>query len=600
MLRASTYPDRFWRKLVLSIGFVSVAGAVILAHQNPAAGYEVSLYTMTPMWVWVGLLAAFSISLGIAFSSDRDQSVRSIALSLGGLAAITFVGLPIIRGYHFYGQHDSLTHLGWTRAIVDGTILPFDLAYPGIHTSAVFISSIIDVSVPHSLLLVVLLLATLSFVFIPLSVNNITSSRSPVVIATFGAFMLLPITTISTHMHAHPTTQAIFYSTLFVYLLTKFVYIGRRVGTFSTVGLALAITSTAAVLFHPQLAAHLLVVALGICFVQFIGRRWHVFDAVATHRSLYGQTLFLAAVFVLWTANFGFYLNTIEHVIRSMIEFITGAGQAGESIAGQGVSLSEIGVGMGEILLKLFGPHLFFALFAGGLVLATFTPGIETQHDRSTIAYFTAGLAGLGLLFGIYFFASGGMYFRVFGLIMVFIVIIGTLAVSSVYSTVSKRISPGASRPVFAVGLSLLLVVSLLAVFPSPYIYQASPHVSDKQAHGYETMFETRDEEVEIAGLRGVPNRFDDAVHGNPERMKAHETVPESAFEQPLTTYYSSDRYLVLTSGDYDREQLAYRGLRYTEDDFDSVGTQPGVDLVQSNGEFDLYYVTADNSSVDE
>ncbi|WP_265107813.1 MFS transporter [Halosolutus halophilus] len=591
-------------KIALSVGFLSVAIAALVAHANPATGYEISIYSMTPDLVWAGLTVAFVVSLFVALASTthRDRGLRSVALVLGGTVATVFVGLPIVRGYHFYGQHDALTHLGWARAISEGTITPFDLFYPGIHTVTVVINSALGISLSRSMLFVVLLASLVFFAFVPLCVGAIVPKRLAVVVATFSAFLLLPITTISMYMSAHAMSQAVLFSALFVYLFAKYVDAGRDVTTVSAVGILFALVSIAIVTYHPQLAAHLIVVLLGIAAVQYLARRVASADRIAGQTPVYGQTLFLIAVFVLWISNHGFVSDTIAYFFISVVEVVFGDGMgAGSSVTTQGASLQAIGGSLIEIFFKLFFPQLVFTLLAGLLGLGALVHWNRLESVRAETTYFVAGLSGLGCLFVVYFLTPGSkMYFRAFGLVMLFVTILGSISLFVILTELRRRSSSAVGRSghaLFTVGFSFLVILSLAAVFPSPYIYNASPHVSEGAISGYETAFTNQDEDVGIVGLRGTANRYDDAVNGNADRMRLHESASETAFDDELTTYYESDRYLILTSADYQREQRAYRGLRYAQEDLRSITTEPRVYRVQSNGEFEMYYINSENST---
>ncbi|MFP8954051.1 MFS transporter [Natrialbaceae archaeon A-arb3/5] len=596
-------PDEPIRKVLLSVGFLALAASVLLAHTTPATGYEVSIYTMTPLWVWAGLALALAVSLGVSLApSTSGRGTRPIALVLGGLAVTVVAGLPIIRGYHFFGHHDALTHLGWARGISEGAFSPFDLFYPGLHTTTVFVNSVVDVPLESAMLLVVLFTTMAFVVFVPLSVGTIVPDSLAVTIAAFGAFLLLPITTISTFMHPHSMTQTILLFALFVYLLLKYVTVDEK----PSLGLTLlfALVATSAVVYHPQYVAHMLVVCLGICAVQFLAPRLPYLSGTSTvrqiadHQRLYGQTLFLIAIFLVWSANYGFFSGFAERAISSAASFLlTGSGQAGASIAQQGGSLAAIGVSLGEIFVKLFFAHLVVTLLAGLLILAVVFTGRPSRFPDvpAVTMYLGAGLVGLAGLFVTYFASvTSEMYFRVFSLMMVFLVILASIAIHEGVVSLSNRFSAGPVRTFAAGAIAILLVLSLASVFASPYIYGQSHHVSEQQMHGYETAFDNAADETDFAGLRGAPDRYADAIDGRETRSRAHVTATADTFEQGPGEYYDEDRYLVVSQVDYDRELLAYHGIQYSESDFDSLDDDPALNRVHSNGEVTTYQVSTE------
>ncbi|QFU85012.1 MFS transporter [Natronorubrum aibiense] len=606
MSTQSAVDDDLFRKVALVVGFLAIAGSALAARANPATGYELSLYTMTSPFVWAGLVVALAVALAVAFvpssGTSHTRGTQALALVLGGVVMVVFAGLPIIRGYRFYGHHDALTHLGWARAISEGTIVPFDLFYPGIHTVTVLINSALGIPLSRSLLFVVLISVLVFCVFVPLCVGTITQSQQAAAIAAFSAFLLLPITTISMYLQAHAMSQAVLFSALLFYLFVKYLRVDRTSASVSAIGVLFALTATATVVYHPQLVAHLIAVFIGISVVQYVARRFWSRGRIAGQTPMYSVTLFFIALFLVWTANHGFFSGMLEYFFESVIEYFFERGSGGEeTIATQGTSLASLGGGLLEIFLKLFFPQLMFSLLAGGLALAAvvFRRSPYVSSIRAETTYFVTALVALVPLFLIYFAASGAtMYFRVMGLMMVFVTILGSLVIYGLSTRYANRRqqSPSTSRPLLAAGFAVLLTLSLVAIFPSPYIYNASPHVSDAQMDGYGTAFETQADDVGFIGLRDGPNRFDDAINGNAERMHLHEGPPEEGLNSRLAEQYDGDRYLVLTQADRERETIAYGELRYSEAEFDSIATQPRVDRVQSNGEFELYWIRGNDN----
>ncbi|SIS00674.1 hypothetical protein [Natronorubrum thiooxidans] len=601
----SAVDDDLFRKVALVVGFLAVAGSALVARASPATGYELSIYAMTSPLVWAGLVIALSVALTVAFvPSSNAAHVRghqSLALVLGGLVMAVFAGLPIIRGYKYVGHHDALTHLGWARALSEGTITPFDLYYPGIHTVGVMIHSALGIPLTRSMLFAVLLPVIVFLVFVPLCVGTIVPERRAVVIGAFAGFLLLPITTISMYLEAHAMTQAVLLSAVFLYLFTKYLRTDRG-GSYTAVGVALLLVSMALVIYHPQLVAHLIVVLLGISAIQFLARRVSTGSRIASQTTVYGQTGFLIVLFVLWTATDGFFSDIALHFVGSAVEFLlTGVGGAGDSIATQGASIQGAGGSLLEIFFKLFFPHLLFTLITAVVVLGALVRWNRFDDVRAETLYFTVGLVGLTVLFGVYFVTSGSMmHFRVLGLMMLFATIIGAIGIhhlTAADSTESRSWFAGSRQPLLAVGFAVLLVLSLAAVFPSPYTYNASSHVSESTLNGYATAFDSSDDDVDFVGLRNGPNRYDDAVNGNEERMRFHTDVSDDAVNEGLPGQLDDDRYLVLTQSDYDREVIAYNELRYSEADLDSLSDHPDIDHIQSNGEFDMYYVHAETAA---
>lgn len=582
-------------KGLLALGFLVLGCAIVVAHTSPANGYEVSIYTHTPLPFWILLGLAFFLSLTVALET-ASAWLRRLALCLGGGAALTFVGLPILRGYWFISGGDALTHLGWARGIASGSIDPLELRYPALHTVSTLLEATVGVELRHAMLLVIVLLFGLFFVFVAMSTSLVLESRYSVTIGAFSAFLLLPITTLSTHMTPHAMSQAILFSAFFVYLLLKYVRTKQSLWATTSLGLLVSITSIALVPYHPQLVAHLLAVLLGISGVQFLYRQYWPTHPIASHRPVYGQAVVLGTAFIIWVTNHAFITDVIAFHLRSTIEYFLGdGGSAGGSVDAQGDSLAEIGGSLMEIVLKLLGPSLVFATLAGASIvwLVLNTDSRLRWKTHGLIPYFFVGLVVLTGLFGVYFFGStGDMYFRVFGLIMLFVTILGAVTVVSGVKTIQRVSSSGVAHSILVLGFGFLLIVSLLAVFPSPYIYSPSPHVTEQSMAGYERAFETGAEGVTFDGIRAGPNRYADAIDGGLERTRIHGAVSGEEIDAGIPQQYDDAQYISVGQQDRDREVIAYQELRYSQAQLASISEQPGTNRVQTNGQLETYYIS--------
>lgn len=597
MQRERAEPPRLADRGLLAVGFLALTTAVVVAHTSPATGYELSPYTETPVAFWAGLGTALLVSLFVSLRATADW-FRRLALLLGGLAATSFVGLPLLRGYHFFSGGDALTHLGWARGIRLGNFQPTELIYPALHVNSAMFDAAFGIDTAHAILLLVVTVASLFVVFVTLSASVVAENRYATVVAAFSAFLFLPVTLIATHMLPHAMSQAIMVSSLVVFLLLKYVRRPEIPRAPSALGAVFAISSSLLVLYHPQLVAHLLAVFLGICVMQALYRRYRADHPVASHRPIYAQTAVMTVAFALWVANREFVASVVEFTVTSAADFFYGQGAAAAGIASQGASLVRIGGSITEVFLKLFGASLVYVVLAGLLVLWTVWESDETVERTTggTVSYFAVALSGLLFVFALYFFGSvSEMYFRVFGLMMVLVTVLGAVALAHGMSSLSRRRSRSVVHGVAVVGLGILLVASLLTVFPSPYVYQPSAHVTESSMSGHATAFEHEQAGVGYLGIRAGPERYRDAWNAQGRKTSRYGAVTGEDIDAGLADRVDEDTYLTLTRADREREVVAYRELRYEREQIDSIAGQPGVSRVQSNGGFELFYVRAES-----
>jgi hypothetical protein len=166
------------RKLHLSLtaGYMSLCLATIIAWSRPATGYEPSIYSGTPVSFWVGILIALTVAVAASFCPNRTHRVAGVALA--GMSIITVVALPIIRGYYWVGEGDSLTHIGFALDIQNGLLPLQGFRYPAVHTIGVLTSDVTGVSLFQSFLLVIPIFVLLFFLFVPLAVRELVPTAN--------------------------------------------------------------------------------------------------------------------------------------------------------------------------------------------------------------------------------------------------------------------------------------------------------------------------------------------------------------------------------------------------------------------------------------
>ncbi|GAA0230374.1 hypothetical protein ACFFQF_13930 [Haladaptatus pallidirubidus] len=587
-------------KSALVLGFLALTAGVLVAHESPARAYELSIYRGTPALFWVGI--GFALLTGVAVAVSAPDWYRSLALALGGMSVLSVASLPVIRGYHFYGAGDSLTHLGWARDIVLGTMEPYELLYPGTHTVAVVISELTGLPLRRALLVMVSAFVLVFLLFVPLSARVIADDDRAVTFAALAGFLLLPINAISVFAMPHPTSQAIMFLPFVIFLLAKYVTAtdGSRLPLLgSSAGTLLALASIAIVFVHPQQAANAILLFGGVVVVQFVYRLFRNGHAIARHRTLYGQTVFLALAFLAWTPLHERSGGTVTALITSLFENPAAATDTTNAAA----SLSQLGGSIRLLFMKLFLVGVLFSLFAGIFMLGGLLDRVRGTDASAFSKYVAVGMIPLTVLFGAFFAASlGQFHFRILGFMMVPVTILGGIALARGVDALETRVPNDGPVAMFAGGLfAFLLVLSLLTVFHSPYMYQASGHVSESQMTGYETAFDNRGDAV-FTGLRSPGERYSDGILGYEESREASwrgqaiygsdlNATGENFTARRLATAFEEPRYLPVTDSAKQREIDVFGGLRFPREGFRTLDSHSGVSRVQSGGGFDLYYI---------
>lgn len=591
-------------KAVLTVGYLALTVAILGAYLSPAREYEVSIYQGTPTVFWLGLGIAILVSLFVSFYAPRGY-LSTAGLVLGGTSIVSVLSLPLIRGYAFLGTGDSMTHLGWVRDMLSGTLQPWGLFYPGLHTVSVFFREVVGLSSERSVMFFVVCIFLVFLVFVPLCVRAISGQDGAMLIGVFAAFLLLPMNQVATHISAHPVTDAILFSPVLLYLLVQFLLStpdasSARPAVFDSiprVSVLLALVSIALVVYHPQQAANTIILFTTICAVQFACHRYGIGDRIRDHRTLYGQTTLLVAVFVFWAARRERFVRTFGTVLEEVAGFfLEGSSEAAQVVQQRGGSLSAIGASTTELFLKLFFVSALFAALVALLMLISLL-GENEEFDSDTTAllrYFSVGLIVLvPYSFAFFIGVASKLFFRNLGFIMVIVTILGAIAIHRYVAALSELVVPERIRLATVLVLGFMLVLSAAVFFPSPYMYQATGHVTDARFNGHEVAFEHQAAGVEIYSVRDGPWRFEDAILGVEGRDSSrHEE--QGYYGNNLTdvrNQSTDDRYFIYSEADVIRELVVFRGLRFTEAQFNSLDSQPGVHRVQANGDVYLYYI---------
>lgn len=603
-------------EILTAVGFFAMSGALLIGHRSPAQGYELSIYTSTPLQFWIGVGIAAVVGISLSFSRRSSSTIRVFGYCLTAGSVTGIASIPVIRGYHFFGPGDSLTHLGWARDIATGQMNSLDLLYPGIHSLSVLVAKLSGLSLEYSVELVVIIFLIPFFVFVPLVVRYLADGWWAIPVGILAAALFVPINNVSIFRMAHPATQTILLVPFVTYLLLTHLdssgelrsgFRRRPIGT----DVLLATAGMAVVYLHPQIALSLISVLVAMSMLQLLARVGWPQTVIANHRLLISHTLFIGGVFLLWAPNHRRTRHASAAIVQSFIQFFSGTTAPADGAANRGTSLVDIGASIEVLFLKLFGVSLILSIIAGALILLTLYRRWNGSRPTTDtyILYLTAGFAALLVGFFVYFLSSvTTQYFRQLGFIMVFVTLIGAAGISRMVAA-GPRWLPDDTVLGFTVtepselalgGVKLLFIILLVASLPtlyrSPYIYQASDHVPESHADGIEATFDRMDRDVQLMGIRHGAGRYQDGIYGFNRARSSNITaqaVPPPVFNDGnYTAYYTESRYLLVTERDVKRETVVFKGLRYNREGATQLEDHHRLHRVVSNGEVRVYYIS--------
>lgn len=592
------------------LGMIAVAAAVWIGYRSPAAGYELSIYASTPVAYWVALCGALVLSVVLVFSRLSGPA-QPLGVLLGGFAMTTVLLTPVIRGYHYFGTTDSLSHLGTARDLSAGAMHAFENRYPVVHTLGSILTDTAGISLTHGLLLVVGIFIVCFFIFIPVTINAITHDSRLAYVGFFFGLLLLPLNHLSPSVYIHPTSQAVMYAPVLVFLFALLYREPAR-----SYSIAFVVAATMFVMLHPQQAANLVLFFVTIALVQLVRKKYVRLSEPAGSRPVYSLVMVFALIFWLWVQGIPAFWSAVGDTV--LVPFTET--QAAGTTATRSVSLDAVGGSLPEVFVKLFLVQLLCGLLAGVLMIAVSlkTAGIDrfrsiqaaltsdNESEQTLLFYVVAGFFAVSSVFIVYIVGGiSDQYFRHLGLMMVIVTMLTSIVVGRLALAVGRRGHPRFARRAVPLVLLVLLAASMPVVFASPYMYSPSDQVTEAQMSGYETSFEIQSPSIQFDDVRSSTSRYGNAIQGRSIPEEAYyneeqdgESIPDHFADQQLRAYYNQSTYVPVTEADRIRDPVLWKGFRFSHEDFRYLDSEPGINKVQSNGGYDLYLVTPSDQVV--
>ncbi|WP_160135424.1 hypothetical protein [Halococcus salsus] len=603
----NTDNSRLWR-IGAIIGLLSLTASVYTARYASIDGYEISIYTGTPLVAWIGFGIALFTAIGLCFRSDY-RLAQWTGAGLIIAVVFSFTALPLIRGYYFFASSDTFAQLGVIRDLIAGYGIPETILYPAPHLLATKITLITGLPIETSTMLLIPIFSILFCVFVELTSRRITPAQHQVGAGLVVGSTLPPIMTVQLpNLQMTPLVLAVFYVSFLFYLLNMYLLYSNRSRTI----FVLFISLPTLVFLHPLVGVAVAAFFAGTAIVRFV---FSIFRPTLTfpssRRILVGAGGVLGLIVYLQT----FSNPTFQGAIGSLILQIQNGISTTGGVANRTNGLSKIGASIWEILLKIFAAKIIIVLLASGSIIYSFKNikmGKNTK-SASLLSMYAVALVPIGGLM-IVTFAAGrvNLVTRFIGVTFVILSVFATTGISIIrakkWNTKSRAIS-------LWIVLFIVIAVASPALFTSPYLYQDSPHVTDREHTGYATLFKYRAEDVSIGTTRSLVYRHRTsqlgrrAARGNGYRLPNNEMLANIENKRPNPSFFPyhfngeypsenvvNDTYLVLPESDVTVDTELYDGLRYTRDDYNRLRNDPGGTHIYSNGGFDTHFLSGNGS----
>ena len=595
-------------KLAALFCIASVTLALVVAHQSPALGYELSIYGSTPALVWCLLFVSLFGGIGIVvheLATGRYAKSRTylVGFAVVLLTTIAFLCLPNVRDYVSSTRADQLGHTGF---VVDisltghiGTLNP----YPIIHTLLSQIASMTGLSALQVVNLNTALIFPIFVLMIYLLATVVLPDRGQQVLAALiaggtmaviGRYYLIPntwsILMLPLLFYCYFRSERLPFKALLVVLLVAYPF------------------------FHP-LSSLLVIAALAIMEIpkpiySRLFRRLHMHvPALVASRPVLWPILTEIAIFAPWVLTREAFSPNVRQLWHQLITF-----SGPQQVQAATTDVSKAGLSILDVIVvgvKLYGEILILIALAmvGIIILIRQLRSGDQDHAKYRLLLVGVLLSLACLLYAAFFVGIPGVQSIAADRVLLYVEMASIPLVAFALWEVSRQTR---FRRLAWVGIGgVLILASMLNIgghYRSPYVIRPSDQVTQADMTAMTWYFEQKDPFAYSYYVASPPARFAQCILGNKAtdlrediayestQFSDHFSLPDSVGSDNRSTLgeqFSGDVYVNIHKYDKLAYQTVWRNLnRFNDDDFERLERDPTVDRIYSNGEVDVLFVT--------
>ena len=128
-----------YAKISTTISFLFLSCALLAVAKNPTSGYEISIYSATPLIFWIALILGLLNGVILVFLSFNDKIEKMRIIGMFEIIYCNFLLLTLyaLRGYVYIERSDTLSYIGYAKEISNLGYFSSNNFYPiiGILTS---------------------------------------------------------------------------------------------------------------------------------------------------------------------------------------------------------------------------------------------------------------------------------------------------------------------------------------------------------------------------------------------------------------------------------------------------------------------------------
>ena len=575
------------------VGLVFLLAAIAIVIREPSANqYEISLYGAYPGYFWLLVVGAMFVGaiviLGSArISKDRTWVFGALLLLLTNALVLL---LPYIRGYMLYGTSDPLSHVGFVVDIINNGNISGN-RYPPMHLLALTIADATGLEIMTIGLVLPVVFSVMCFGGMYYVLAYLFDSRKQVL---FGLpFVLLPILG-GAHVGFRPYDLSLMLVPILLYLFFK----SQRMST-PAIRTMLVVALTAVMLYHPLTALFL----VGVSLLYLAGR--YVPQVHDQHDRPTGFVSLSAAIFLAWYTTMSGILIRFD----SVYETLFGTEEGSAPVEGYTSAAEEASPALTDMLqTAIFQYGVDFVLFGLGYLFIGLAVLLLFQRRFVPTSYITM-LGGTLLVFSL-----GGLAFLLMDMIVphtrpfqlakiAAVILAGQLFYLLIHRwniTQNRSTLRAGAQIVMVVTIALLIALSVMSLYPSPYGTSENYQVTEMEVTGSEWVIDHGNTEHQMTGLGTISHRrFHHALYGTnaPQSFERiglpdHFNYIEHRY---LSDSYQSNTYLTINEAGrivYPEVFPDYReNWRFTPEDFEQLDRDRSTQRIYDNGDYDQYRI---------
>lgn len=604
-------------------------GALLITWNAPAVAYESSIYTGTPLFLWISLFLNLFIGMiiivnQVAYKGYKNSNAWLLGFFLILLSYTVFLALWIIRGYALWNDGDPALHFGMMKYLMaSGHLDLYTTIYPALYLYIVQLSLLTGISLTAFHKIIPLISAVFYVFFMFLIFKMVLPDKGQILLATIASMTIaLPVSYIS----LTPNYEANLFLPIALFVLLKSHNISSYEWKIMFIIMILLMP-----LFHPIVGILFLVAIFGLWFpgkilnfnIGKINQKFkepllklkYYFQSRDTNLRIYSSASLLLLVWIFtWASSFYSFKFIIINTKRLLLE---GGPNELQVIKGLMDYTASVGYNPYLHIFQLYGDVFIYLIFA---VIAFFLlfKKMDIQEKYRNLVLLFGPLTIISALTGLFYFANFG-----FGnqRLFPYIVILATPFVGFVlfefingkYSNVSwiSRIRPKFASLIVVVIFMGMFLIPAVSVYDSSYTYVPNWQITKTNLDGYDWFLHQKDTKLLISAFTFPTGRYANLILSQ-EEQDSRKDIPASTssglvsknlfvkyhFGYENKTYlgewYKNNLYLIITSKDrvvYSEVNPQLATLRFLPQDFERLEKDTSVDKFYSNGGFDAFYV---------